>query len=72
MDILITNVSYAIIRQLGIDEVKLDEIKEIIKQEIKASPLFNFEFEYKNPLEISLDFDIFLRECLNDVILQIT
>ena len=72
MDILITNVSYAIIRQLGIDEVKLDEIKEIIKQEIKASPLFNFEFEYKNPLEVSLDFDIFLRECLNDVILQIT
>lgn len=72
METLITNVSFAILRQLGLEENQLNEIKEIIKQEIKASPLFNFEFEYKNPLEISLDFDIFLRECLNDVILQIT
>ena len=76
MDTLITNVSYAIFKQLGygpdidLNPQKFEEIKEVVKNQIECCPLFRFQFEYKNCLEVSLEFDGFLNECLNDAFIR--
>ena len=70
---MITNISEAIIRQLGIvDESIINETHNVVRERLHACPLFYLNHVgYKNLLEISLEFDAFLNDCLNDVILRL-
>ena len=44
----------------------------LISERLHACPLFYLNHVgYKNLLEISLEFDAFLNDCLNDVIIRI-
>lgn len=70
---MITNISEAIIRQLCIiDESIINEIHNVVRERINSCPLFSINhIGYKNLLEISLEFDNFLNDCLNDVIIRL-
>ena len=70
---MITNISEAIIRQLSIvDGSIINETHNVVCERLHACPLFYLNHVgYKNLLEISLEFDGFLNDCLNDVIIRI-
>ena len=70
---MIMNISEAIIRQLGIvDESIINEIHNVVRERINSCPLFSIShIGYKNLLEITLDFDVFINDCLNDVIIRL-
>ena len=70
---MITNISEAIIRQLGIvDRSIINDTHNVVLGRINSCPLFSIShIGYKNLLEITLDFDVFINDCLNDIILRL-
>ena len=70
---MITNISEAIIRQLGIvDRSIINDTHNVVRGRIISCPLFSINHVYyRNLLEIALEFDGFLNDCLNDVIIRL-
>ncbi|OHS98889.1 hypothetical protein TRFO_34802 [Tritrichomonas foetus] len=68
IDYFISNIARSIFNQIGLDTNKFYETKNVIRENIYHSPLFNQNINLKNLNDFRNEMNKFTDNCLNDVL----
>ena len=67
----VDNITYAIIKQIGLDANKLSETRNVVRNRMKNCPLFTQDLFFNNVNELKESINSFIDSCLEEVLEKI-